>query len=402
MNKYKRIIANFTVIFCFITFTSCSEEKMTYRKGDIGMLKEKCINKLAKTSKRIKDTIPYTTKDGVYNDFSTENRIGWWTNSFWTGILWQLYEETGDSTYKKYAESTESKLQKALYALNTPAHDIGFWYLLSGVRNYELTGNEKSRSDSLLAADILMSRFNINMSAIRAWEGEGKEGIVIIDSMMNVPLLYWASKEIGDNRFALIADIHANTVKKHFVREDGSVCHILRFDTTTGEMVEECDGQGYAPGSSWTRGQGWAIYGFAQCYEWTKNADYLETAKKVSDYFISEAEKNDYKIKSDFRQPEDNMLYDSSAAAIAACGMIEIYKHCSDEKYLNAAKKLVFACDEHFCPWDDENDEALLKFASERYVYQTQISLIYGDYYFFKAVCELDKITGGINNEKKN
>lgn len=392
LKRCKRILAFITMFFIILAMASCAENKQVHIEGEINMLKQKCIDKLSKTSKRIKDTIPYLTKEGKYNDFSTEKRIGWWTNSFWAGIMWQMFDETGDSVYKEYAVSIERKLQKSMYSLNTPAHDIGFWYLLTGVENYNHTGDIESHSDSLLAANILMSRFNINMNAIRAWDGEGKEGIVIIDSMMNIPLLYWASKEVGDNRYETVANIHADTIRKNFVRSDGSVCHILRFDTKTGELVEECDGQGYAPGSSWTRGQGWAIYGFAQSYEWTKNIEYIETAKKVADYFISEAEKDDYKIKSDFRQPEDYVLFDSSAAGVAACGMIEIYKHTNENKYLDAAKELVIACDEHFCPWDDENDEALLNFASERTNDPKHRALIYGDYYFFRAVCELSKL----------
>ena len=113
---------------------------------------------------------------------------------------------------------------------------------------------------------------------------------------------------------------------------------------------------------------------------------------KVADYFISEADKIAYKIKCDFRQPAEPELCDSSAAAIAACGMIEIYKETGDEKYLEAAKKLLDACDKEFCPWDDENDEALLNYGCVMYREPKQQSLIYGDYYFFKAVCEVSKL----------
>ena len=119
---------------------------------------------------------------------------------------------------------------------------------------------------------------------------------------------------------------------------------------------------------------------------------YLETAKKVADFFLSEAEKIDYKIKCDFRQPAEPELYDSSAAALAACGMIEIYKETKDEKYLNGAIKLVEACDKYFCPWDDENDEALMNFGCAMHRDPKHQSLIYGDFYFFRAVCELSKI----------
>nr|MCR4718544.1 glycoside hydrolase family 127 protein [Bacillota bacterium] len=142
----------------------------------------------------------------------------------------------------------------------------------------------------------------------------------------------------------------------------------------------------------WTRGQGWAIYGFIQSYQWTKEQRYLETAKKVADYFIAEAKKNDYKIKCDFCQPENDNLYDSSAASIAACGMIEIYKETGEKKYLKEAENLILVTSENFCPWDNEKDMALVNFGSESFEKHEHLALIYGDYYFFRAVCELCEI----------
>ena len=207
---------------------------------------------------------------------------------------------------------------------------------------------------------------------------------------MNLPLLYWASEESKDDRFKNIAMAHADNVIKHFIRENGSSCHIVQFFDDKAPV--ELEGQGFSVGSSWTRGQGWAIYGFVQSYQWTNEERYLDTSKKVADYFISEAEKNNWKIKCDFAQPEDEELYDSSAAAIAACGMIELYKETKEEKYLEAAKKLIKACDEYFCPWDDIEDEALLNYGCLRYDEHAHLALIYGDFYFFTAVCELEKI----------
>ena len=118
----------------------------------------------------------------------------------------------------------------------------------------------------------------------------------------------------------------------------------------------------------------------------------MDTSKKVADYFIGEAKKNDYKIKCDFCQPENDDLYDSSAASIASCGMIEIYKETGDKKYLKEAEKLILANVENFCPWDNEKDQALVNFGSESFEKHEHLALIYGDYYFFRAVCELNKI----------
>jgi len=350
---------------------------------DFSILKEKCIEKLKRTSARIKDEIPYTTENGIYNDYSGEKRLFWWTNSFWAGIMWQMYDETGEKVYSDYAISIEEKLRTELYRFDRLDHDLGFLWLLTGVENYRHTESKDAKNAALLAASILASRFCVVPGIIRAWNFDRTDGIAIIDCMMNLPLLHWASKELGDRRFSDIAKTHADNVMKHFVREDGSVCHIVKFDENGVNAPIECEGQGYSVGSAWTRGQGWAIYGFIQSYQWTKEERYLETSMKVADYFISEAEKIAYKIKCDFRQPEDAELYDSSASAIAACGMIEIYKATKDEKYLEATKKLLEVCDKEFCPWDDKNDEALMNYGCAMYREPKQQSLIYGDYYFF-------------------
>lgn len=356
-------------------------------------IKRKCLEKLERNADVIRDNIPYTTIEKKYNDLSGKESIMWWTNSFWAGILWRLYKETKNEQYAAYATNIEKKLQSVLYSYNDIDHDVGFIWLHTGVQHYIEKQDEKARSDSLLAASVLASRFNIKTGVIRAWNSEDRKDVAIIDCMMNLPLLYWASEESKDDRFKNIAMAHADNVIRHFVRENGSVRHIVQFYEDKPPV--ECEGQGFSIGSSWTRGQGWAIYGFAQSYQWTKEERYLETSKKVADYFISQAEINDWKIKCDFCQPEDEELYDTSAAAIAACGLIELYKQTEDKKYLEASVNLIKSCDKLFCPWDDAEDEALLNMGCLRYDEHRHMALIYGDFYFFTAVCELHGILAG-------
>jgi len=353
-------------------------------------IRRKCLEKLERSAKNIRDKIPYTTINRKYNDFSEGESLTWWTNSFWAGILWRLYKETGNEQYSVYAVNIEKKLQQVLYAFNDLDHDLGFLWLHTGVVHYIEKKDEKSRSDALLAACVLASRFNIATGVIHAWNGEERKNLAIIDCMANLPLLYWASEELNDDRFKNIAIAHADNVIKYFIRENGSVSHVMKF--CVGEKPQEQEGKGYKIGSSWTRGQSRAIYGFVQSYQWTKEERYLTASKKVADYFISEAEKNNWKIKCDFCQPEGEELYDTSAAAIVACGMIELYKETGEKKYLEAAINLITVCDEKFCPWDDMEDEALLNGGCVRYDEHKQLALIYGDFYFFNAVCELEKI----------
>ena len=358
---------------------------------NISELRERSIKKIEKTASRLKDALPYTTKDGKYDDRS-ESMPFWWTNSFWAGILWEMYDQTGDKKYAEYAIGCEKKLEKVLYGYERDDHDLGFLWLLSGVEHFEHFADKTALCDSMLAASVLASRYDLKSQVIRAWNGENCSGLAIIDCMMNLPLLYWASKQENDTRFKKVAMAHADSVIKNFMRDNGSVCHIVKFDPETGDRLEDFGGQGYKQGSSWTRGQSWAVYGFAQSYQWTKEPRYLEAAKKVADYFIAEAKKNDYKIKCDFCQPEDDGLYDSSAACIASCGMIEIYKETGEKKYLEEAQKLILKTAEAFGTFDNDEDEALLNFGSESFTKHEHLALIYGDYYFFRACCKLNEI----------
>ena len=160
---------------------------------------------------------------------------------------------------------------------------MGFMFLPTAVADYKLTGNARSRKTALHAANLLAGRFNPAGGFIRAWnqsEDKDTRGWAIIDSMLNISLLYWASEETKDPRFRKIAMMHADTTKAHFVRPDGSVKHIVEFDPETGEAVRSYGGQGYKEGSSWTRGQGWAVYGFVISYLHTGKQEYLDTAKE--------------------------------------------------------------------------------------------------------------------------
>ncbi len=207
--------------------------------------------------------------------------------------------------------------------------------------------------------------------------------------MMNLPLLYWASEEIHDPRYYQIAVNHADTVIKNFIREDGSVCHICDFNPNTGEFIESVGGQGYGVGSSWTRGQSWALYGFVLSYIHTKDKKYLETAKKVADYFIANIPESGL-IPVDFRQPETPSYEDSTAAAIAACGLIEIAKADENgEKYMNAALKLLKALYEKRCNLDENADQLIEKCTAAYHDKDHEFTIIYGDYYFIEAIWKL-------------
>lgn len=361
----------------------------------VSELWRKIERKVNVTSERLKDTMPYTTEDGRYDD--RQDVFVWWTNSFWAGILWHMFRETGADKYRIYAESIEAKLDKFLYDYDGVDHDAGFLWLLSSVLSYETTGNDKSRKRALLAASVLAARSMPNGGYIRAWNGAVNNGQSIIDCMMNIPLLYWASKQLQDDRFRRIADLHAQATLTHLIREDGSVHHIVAFDEQTGAVKAYPPGQGFASGSSWSRGQSWALYGFAQSYHWTGRDEYLSAAKRVAHYILANLALNDYVPLCDYRQPSDSDMLDSSAGAIAACGLIELadcVPEAESRLYLESALRIMQALDERCGVWDDSS-EALLTNGSCRFYASEMIggvkngSLIYGDYYWIEAVCKL-------------
>ncbi|MCR5754303.1 MAG: glycoside hydrolase family 88 protein [Acetatifactor sp.] len=355
---------------------------------------EKLTGKMEQVAQRSAHKIPYTTVQGVHDDRT--GMISWWTNGFWGGMMWQLYQLTGKEFYRSIAEEVEEKLDKNLLDYLGLDHDNGFKWLPTAVADYRFTQNPASKNRGLLAAGNLAGRYNAKGRFIRAWndwphEVENKSGWAIIDCMMNLPLLYWASEEIKDPRFAQIASAHAETVAKNFVREDGSVAHIVEFDPENGGKVRSHGGQGYADGSSWTRGQGWGIYGFVLSYLHTKNELFLQTAKKIADYFISNIPDNGL-IPVDFHQPGDVKWEDSSAAAIASCGLIELAKLLDEplqKKYLDAGLKLLKTLSDHRCNWNADEDDILLKCTAAYHDEEHEFSMIYGDYFFLEALLKL-------------
>ena len=368
----------------------------------------KIIEKETRVAERNKGKIPYTAKNHVFDDRSDRKDICWWTNGFYGGTMWQLYNATKNDLFKECAKELENKLDAALMDYNGMDHDAGFRWLPTSVANFRLFKEKESWNRALLAAANLAGRFNLNGSFIRAWNDWGDDrdttGWAIIDCMMNLPLLYWATEELGDPRFKAIAVAHADTAMKSFIREDGSVRHIVGFDPASGEYIRDYGGQGYGEGSSWTRGQSWALYGFTLSYIHTGEKRYLETAIKVADKFIERIPENGL-IPVDFDQPAEPAYVDSTAAAIASCGLITLHEvlngageengNCAADsenkctKYLDAAMKMLSALDELDCDYDPAHDELLTRCTAAYHDKDHEFPIIYGDYYYIEAIWKL-------------
>jgi unsaturated chondroitin disaccharide hydrolase len=297
--------------------------------------------------------------DGIYDDM----RRDWWTSGFWPGILWIMYDVTGKEHYRNEAWNWDEPFEQCMVKDSNLHHDVGFQFLPTAVIKHKLSGDADGRRRGLQAANFLAGRFNIAGNFIRAWNPiQNKEawnfhntGWAIIDSMMNISLLFWASDEINDPRFSHIAKAHADTVLEHFIREDGSVCHICSFNPETGEFIESIGGQGFGPVSAWSRGAAWALYGMANTYRYTGELRYLHAAKKVAHFFIASLEE-DYIPLWDFRvSNRHNEPRDTAAASCAASGLLEIAALVPQTEagiYEHAAKCILNSLTEHYGTWD--------------------------------------------------
>lgn len=353
---------------------------------------EKLKTKLSAECDRIGSKIPYIAEDGVYKENKAESDIIWWTNGFWPGMLWQMYHATGEEKYRTAAEGVEKELDQAFDIYTGLHHDVGFMWLHSAVADYRITGNERSKARGLHAAHLLAGRYNPRGRFIRSWNRD-RSGWVIVDSMMNIQLLFWARDILGDPRFEYVAMDHADTIMEKTVRGDGSCNHVIVLDPTNGVLLDTPGGQGYESGSSWSRGQTWAIYGFALSYRYTGKKEYLETAKKVANYFIAQTDQTGHVALVDFRAPKEPVYWDSTAAVCAACGLLEIAEHVEKfEKqfYVDAAVKMLKSTDERFCNWESEYD-SIVQMGSGSYHtdHDKHVPIIYGDYFFMEAVLRL-------------
>ncbi len=316
----------------------------------------------------------------------------WWTGGFWPGLMWQLYHATGKACFMEEALRAEKLLVSEIMRFEKLHHDVGFMYLLSCGAHYKLTGDKAAYTNTLHVANLLAGRFNPE-GFIRAWEGDDKKGYAIVDCMMNLPLLHWATRETGDPRFQKIACIHADTTIREFLRKDGSSCHICIFDPETGKVLSRPAGQGFAEGSSWSRGQAWALYGFTLSALNTGHARYLDAAKRIADYFIAHI-RPDGLTDCDFCQPDTEERIDNIAGACAACGLLELAKlteKADSERYHSAALRLLKGLHDHTADYSD-NSTGILQKCTAAYHNDgagRHVNILYGDYFYVEALCKL-------------
>ncbi len=371
------------------------KELLNENKDWVEEVFKKIDKKMQSVTLRSRDKIA----DGVdEKGFHKEVSPNCWTSGFWPGLNYMLYAYTKNDEYLKTAQTVEKKLDEGLKNYDELHHDVGFMWHISSGANYQITKDADSRRRNLFAASTLFSRFVLDGGYIRAWNAKNAENWTIIDCLMNLPILYFASKELGDDRFKRVAMAHADMAIMDHLREDGSIVHIAEHDRETGEVVKTYGGQGIKEGSSWSRGQAWGLYGFVISYIHTGEERYLNAAKQVANYFIANC-CDDWLPRVDFRAPSTPVYYDSTAGACAACGLIELGKRLPEDEggmYVNAALKILHAMEEKFVDYSPESD-CLLGYGTVRYPANgmtpekagVHISIIYGDYFYTEAILKL-------------
>jgi len=328
---------------------------------------------------------PRTLVDGKLKLVSSRD----WTSGFFPGELWFLYQYTGKEEWKKAAQTYTARMERE--KLNGTTHDMGFKIYCSYGNGYRLTKDAAYRQLIIQAARTLSTRFNPRVGCIRSWDHH-KElwGYpVIIDNMMNLELLFEATKLTGDSSFYKIAVSHANTTMRNHYRADYSSFHVVDYDTATGRIVKRMTWQGYSDSSAWARGQAWGLYAYTMCYRETGDKTYLRQAEHIAAYILP-------------KLPEDKIPYwdfnapgipdeprDASAAAVIASGLYELSRYSDQGKaYRQMADRILQSLTNHYRSEIGASSGFILLHStgSKPSKSEVDVPINYADYYYLEAL----------------
>lgn len=315
-----------------------------------------------------------------------------WTGSFYTGMLWLAYELTGKEKYKSIAEiHVESFYERIEKQIQVEHHDLGFLYSLSCVSTYKITGNLKAKKAALMAADKLITRFKEKGEFIQAW-GDANDPTayrLIIDCLLNIPLLFWAAKETNDNKYLRVAKKHLRTACKYTIRSDFTTFHTYYFNPETGEPERGVTRQGFSDSSCWARGQAWGIDGLALAYAYTKNEELIPMFEGVAEVFLEKLPA-DYVPYWDLIFNEGEEPRDTSSAAIAICGILEMEKYSHNQKFTDYAGKILNSLIDNYTTQKLPYSNGILTdgMYSRPDGHKPECN-IWGDYFYFEALMRL-------------
>lgn len=318
-----------------------------------------------------------------------------WTSGFYAGNLWQIYELTKENKYKELAKKWTAFIEKEKY--NDKTHDMGFKVFCSFGQGLKHDKNNQKYKDIIIkSSQTLSTRFNDTIGAIRSWDFNKENWYfpVIIDNMMNLEMLFEATKISKDSTFHKIAVKHANTTLKNHFRENNSCFHVLDYNPENGAIRMKVTHQGYNNSSSWARGQGWAIYGFTMAYRYTKDKRYLAQAEATANFYLNHKNLPKNGIPYwDFNDPSiPNAPLDVSAATVVSSAFVELYQYTNNQKYLDYSKKVINTLQsEEYILEPTITAPFILKHSTGNWPKKDEIDepIVYGDYYFLETLIRL-------------
>lgn len=385
------------------TLFSCAAQKSAPAKDDEALINSFQQNYtdavaqyklLAKNLPAGKFPKTYFPKTNQY-EFSGSD---WWCSGFYPGTLLYLYERTGDKA--SYAEALRMLQLLEKEKFNTSTHDLGFMMFCSFGNANRIEPKPEYKEILLTSAKSLSTRFNATAGVIKSWDSKPGDFLVIIDNMMNLELLFWATRVSGDSSFYNIAVTHANTTMKNHFRPDNSSYHVINYHPQTGAVQEKRTAQGAADESAWARGQAWGLYGYTATYRDTKDQKYLDQADKIAQFILHHPNMPADKIPYwDFNAPGiPNALRDASAAAIMASALLELSQYVDAKKskeYLGAARTMLQSLSSpRYKAEVGTNGGFLLQHGVGHLPKGTEVDvpLTYGDYYFVEAMMRLEAL----------
>lgn len=380
-------IAITTLAFVSISFFDQSRKEMSKLIQNEFEFANKQYKYLMKTVPT--DQMPQSYKNGKL----ITKDISWWCSSFYPGSLWMIFEQTKDPEIKKEAEQKLKIIESN--KTFTRDHDLGFMMFCSFGNAYRITKNPEYKNVILTSAESLSTRFRPKMKAILSWDKMADfKGPVIIDNMMNLEMLMWASQNGGSKKLEEVAVTHANTTIRNHFRPDFSSYHVIDYDVNTGDVLSKKTFQGYADSSAWARGQGWALYGYTMMYRMTKDRKYLQQAQNIAKFILNNPAMPEDKIPywdfDDLKIPD--VPKDASAAAIIASALLELGQYSNGEeksRYILTAKQMIVNLStEKYHAKLNENGGFLLMHSTGGLPLNSEIDvpLIYADYYFLEAL----------------
>lgn len=318
-----------------------------------------------------------------------------WVDGFWTGLLWLAAVHAQDPKFETAARFWTEKL--AWLKDTTDTHDLGFIFYLSNVLGYRITGDESFLPDALTAAETFTQRYNPRGEYMQAWghiDGPAHErGRINVDLMMNMPFFFWASANTGDLQYGRIAARHARTSRLVLMRPDGSISQVADFNPDTGVFLRQETHQGLSHNTCWSRGLGWALYGFAETYRWTGDELYLYTARQVATYAIANAPEDKVPFWDYDSLDIPNTYRDSSAAAVIAAGLLELAVGETDATLATLwraeAEAIAVSLWQNYSTRETTVPAILLEGSRSVPHNWMDHSLIYGDYYFVETLVRL-------------